>query len=141
MTPAAPGYSGKSLADKLGLKPSMRVSAIRAPKEFTKWLAPLPDAIAFVGTRARDVDCAVAFASAAAPLMRDVEQVLPRVREGGILWDCWPKKSSGVATDVTENLLRELILPTGWVDVKVCAVSQTWSGLKFLRRRGATKQK
>ena len=135
MPPAAPGYSGKSLSDKLGLKPAMRVATIRAPKELKQWLAPLPAGVKLLDARAANPGCAILFATEKAVLARDIRAVLARIADGGMLWICWPKKSSGVETDVTENLLRELILPTGWVDVKVCAVSDTWSGLKFLRRR------
>lgn len=132
--PATPGYSGKSLADKLGIKPSMRVAVVRGPKELPRWLVPMPTGAKLVDGRAKGVGCAMLFAAKSAELRRDIAGVLSRLNEGGICWICWPKKSSGVVTDVTENLLREVVLPTGWVDVKVCAVSETWSGLKFLRR-------
>ena len=134
MSPA-PGYSGKPLAGKLGIKPLMRVAVVRAPKELRQWLAPLPAGAKLVDARAKGAGCAILFVSKAAELERDIAGVLSRLDEGGICWICWPKKSSGVVTDVTENLLRDVVLPTGWVDVKVCAVSETWSGLKFLRRR------
>lgn len=130
-----PGYSGKSLADKLGLKPQMRVATIRAPKELKQWLGPLPAGAKLLDGRAANVGCAMLFALKKAEFLRDIRGVLPRLGDGAMLWICWPKQSSGVATDITENLLRELVLPTGWVDVKVCAVSEIWSGLKFLRRR------
>ena len=128
------GYSGKSLSDKLGIKPAMRVSVVRGPKELRAWLAPLPTGATLVDARARNVECAMTFVTRESEL-RDIAGLLARIGDGGMLWVCWPKKSSGVATDVTEQLLRDEILPTGWVDVKVCAVSETWSGLKFLRRK------
>jgi hypothetical protein len=131
----APGYSGKSLTDKLGIKPAMKVAVVRGPKELAAWLKPLPAGASLVDARAKGVGCAILFASKSSELRRDIAGVLSRIDEGGSCWICWPKKSSGVVTDVTENLLRDVVLPTGWVDVKVCAVSDIWSGLKFLRRR------
>jgi len=130
-----PGYSGKALADKLGIKPGMRVSVVRAPKELAALLAPLPEGATVVNARARNVRCVLLFVTRNAELVRDLPPALSRLDSGGMCWVCWPKKSSGVATDLTEDRLRDVILPTGWVDVKVCAVSETWSGLKFLRRR------
>jgi hypothetical protein len=129
-----PGYSGKPLADKLGIKPSMRVAVVHGPKEFAAWLAPLPADARLLDARAKNVGCAMLFVTRSSELVRDIAGVLKRLDGGGMCWICWPKKSSGVATDVTETLLRDVVLPTGWVDVKVCAVSDIWSGLKFLRR-------
>ena len=79
--------------------------------------------------------CVLLFVKRRTDLERRIPAALARLGRGGMCWICWPKKSSGVVTDVTEDLLRNVVLPTGWVDVKVCAVSETWSGLKFLRRR------
>jgi hypothetical protein len=134
---STPGYSGKSLADKLGIKPGMRVALVRAPAELASWLAPLPAGAQLLDRRAKDVGCLLVFVTRAAALRRHLAGGLARLGDGGMCWICWPKKASGVATDVTEDLLRKVVLPTGWVDVKVCAVSDTWSGLKFLRRRTA----
>ena len=130
-----PGYSGKSLSDKIGIKASMRVAVVRGPKELSKWLAPMPTGAKLVGARAKHVACVMVFVAKSGELIRDIAGVLGRLDEGGMCWICWPKKSSGVVTGITETLLREVVLPTGWVDVKVCAVSEIWSGLKFLRRR------
>lgn len=133
MTP--PGYSGKPLVDKLGIKPAMKVAVVRGPKELARWLAPMPPGARLVDARASGAACAMLFATRSSELTRAIGGVLSRLADGGMCWICWPKKSSGVATDLTEDMLREVVLPTGWVDVKVCAVSDTWSGLKFLRRR------
>jgi hypothetical protein len=129
------GYSGKSLSDKLGIKWAMRVGTIGAPSGLASWLAPLPAGAKLVGARAAAPGCILLFVKSESELVRQLPPALARLRDGGICWICWPKKSSGVVTDVTEDLLRKVVLPTGWVDVKVCAVSEIWSGLKFLRRR------
>ncbi|HEY3934593.1 MAG TPA: DUF3052 domain-containing protein [Gemmatimonadales bacterium] len=131
----APGYSGKTLADKLGLKPATRIAVIHGPKELPAWLAPLPKGAKLVGGRSDNADCVLHFASSRAPFAREMTALVNTLPPGAVYWICWPKKSSGVATDISEDLLRALVLPTGWVDVKVCAVSEVWSGLKFLRRR------
>ena len=133
---ATPGYSGKSLADKLGIKPGMRIGTVGAPKELAAWLAPLPTGARLVTPRAQAIGCGMLFAARKADLVREFKTLVSRAEPGAMCWVCWPKQSSGAATDVSENLLRELLLPTGWVDVKVCAVSDTWSGLKFRRRKG-----
>ena len=130
-----PGYSGKSLSDKIGIKASMRVAVVRGPKELSKWLAPMPAGAKLVGAGTKGVACVMLFVTKSTELTRDIAEVLARLDDRGMCWICWPKKSSGVVTDITETLLREVVLPTGWVDVKVCAVSEIWSGLKFLRRR------
>jgi hypothetical protein len=131
-----PGYSGKSLSQKLGVTNGMRVAATDAPRELSAWLAPLPQGARLLGPRSRSAECVLHFVSNRSGFARAMPALVKSLPTGGIYWVCWPKKSSGVATDVTENVIRELVLPTGWVDVKVCAVSDVWSGLKFLRRRG-----
>ncbi|HEY4099358.1 MAG TPA: DUF3052 domain-containing protein [Gemmatimonadales bacterium] len=138
MTPAVratPGYSGKSLSEKLGIRSGMRVAAKNAPRELSAWLAPLPEGAWLLGPRSRVAECVLHFTSDRSDFAREMPPLVASLPEGGIYWVCWPKKSSGTATDVTENVIRALVLPTGWVDVKVCAVSDVWSGLKFLRRR------
>ena len=125
------GYSAKSLAGRLGIKDGMLVAAIAAPAELASWLSPLPPGARLVGARSGNAGCVLLFAKRRAELERRVPPALARLGSGGMCWICWPKKSSGVVTDVTEDVLRRAVLPTGWVDVKVCAVSDTWSGLKF----------
>jgi len=132
---AMAGYSAKSLTDKLGIEAGMLVAPVAAPAELASWLAPLPPGAKLVGARCENVGCVLLFAQRRSELERRLPGALARLGAGGICWICWPKKTSGVTTDVTEDLLRKVVLPTGWVDVKVCAVSETWSGLKFLRRK------
>lgn len=120
------GYSGKKERWRL----------VGAPQAFEDALAPLPEDATLVRAAAgrAPVDGTLWFVKERATLERGIERVQRPVAQGGALWIAWPKKTSGVATDVTEDVLREVVLPTGWVDTKVCAIDETWSGLKFLRR-------
>jgi hypothetical protein len=129
------GYSGKPLAAKLGIGEGVDVLAINAPAEYAQWLAPLPSGARLV-TRAtsttRFVHC---FATERATLAAALKTQRERLPGEATLWVSWPKKSAKVATDITEDTIRELALPLGWVDVKVCAVSEVWSGLKLVVRK------
>lgn len=127
------GYSGKPLFQKLGLKPGMRCLTIRAPEHYPQLIAGAEDIA--VSDRFRSADIVHLFCRRRSHLERNLEEATARVAERGMLWVSWPKKSSPLYRDLTEDGLREVILPTGWVDVKVCAVDADWSGLKFLRRR------
>ena len=129
------GYSGTPLAQKLGIKAGQRVVVIDGPAAYRKLLSPLPEAVSF----STKVDSATTFIHLFVSERKTLEKQLKRLRkliaDTGTLWISWPKKSSGVATDVTEDVIREVALPLGFVDVKVCAVDQTWSGLKLMIRR------
>ena len=127
------GYSGKPLVTKLGIKPGHRLALVSAPPGFS--LEGLPEYVRVLGATARDLDIVMLFVMSRAELARGFKRETARLGDGGMLWVAWPKKSSGVKTDVTEDVIREVVLPAGWVDVKVCAVDETWSGLKLLRRR------
>ncbi|MEO1244221.1 MAG: DUF3052 domain-containing protein [Pseudomonadota bacterium] len=128
------GYSGKPLYQKLGLKPGMRCQPIDPPEHYPELVAGVSD-VRFM-RRARSADMVHLFCRNRAALDRRIERALACVAAGGMLWVSWPKKSSVLFADLTEDRLREVILPRNWVDVKVCAVDRDWSGLKFLRRRG-----
>ncbi len=132
---STPGYSGKSLTAKLGIEPGMRVALRNAPRDLTSWLAPLPEGAQLLGVRATDVAGVMLFVTRRVAFERDLPKALAQLADGGMLWICWPMKASGTDTDVTEQVLRDVALPTGWVDVKVCAVSDEWSGLKFVKRK------
>lgn len=141
---AAPvhGYGGKTLADKLGLtkRPDWRVLAIDAPAEYPELLADVWPLTAFTSATGRQQpkgahDLVHVFALDEAHLARRLPAALACAADGGAVWLSWPKKTSPLFKDLTEDGLRRLVLPTGWVDVKVAAVSTTWSGLEFLRRR------
>jgi len=129
------GYSGKPLGEKIGLKAGQRVALLGAPPEFPAALEPLPGELAFVGARAAAVDVAILFAREAARLEPAFAAAAGRLAPGGMLWVAWPKKAAKQPTDLTEDVVRRIGLAAGLVDVKVCAMTEVWSGLKFLRRR------
>jgi hypothetical protein len=128
------GYSGTPLPQKLGIKPTSTAGLIGAPDDFANTLGALPAGAKLVRAPKDRVDLVVWFVTTRQGLAGNLARVARLAGAGG-LWIAWPKKSSGVPSDLTEDVLREVILPTGLVDVKVCAIDQTWSGLKFLRRQ------
>jgi hypothetical protein len=128
-----PGYSGKPLITKLGIKPGHRVALVASPRGFE--LEGLPDDVRTLGPRAGELDMVMLFVKSRDELVRGFKRQSPRLVSNGMLWVAWPKKSSGVRTDMSEDVVREVVLPAGWVDVKVCAVDDVWSGLKIVRRK------
>ncbi|HEY1537528.1 MAG TPA: DUF3052 family protein [Polyangiaceae bacterium] len=130
------GYSGTPLPQKLGLKAGARLGLMSAPKGFARMLGALPPGVTTSdATRgSSELDVMVCFAASRAELARMLPKAHKRLHPSGGLWICWPKKASGVATDVTENDVRSLGLAAGLVDTKVCAVDQTWSGLRLVVR-------
>jgi hypothetical protein len=129
------GYSGKPLVDKLGIREGHRVALLDAPDGFVAELEPLPPDVELVGPRAGQTDVALLFAREAARLEKAFAPTAGRLATGGMLWVAWPKKAAKQQTDLTEDVVRRIGLAAGLVDVKVCAVNEVWSGLKFLRRR------
>ena len=129
------GYSGTPLAKKLGIKAGMRVVTLRAPDHYPDLVAPLPDGVVLRKRLATDEGFVHLFARNRAVL----DQLLPRAHKAlakdGVLWLSWPKKASGVETDLDGGAIRKAGLDSGLVDVKVCAVDETWSGHKFVYRR------
>lgn len=134
MPPATPGYSGKPIVEKLGFKSGFRIALIAAPPEFPAALGKLPDDVKIEGVRANDLDAILFFADRAATLEQQMPRAIARLTQAGMLWIAWPKKASGVATDITEDVVRRIALAAGVVDVKVCAITDVWSGLKLVRR-------
>src|SRR5262250_2072315 len=128
------GYSHTPLVDKLGIKPGMRVVALGAPAHFATALGKLPTGAAITKRVIPRAEIIVAFATALARLESDFDRWKSSLASNGALWICWPKRSSGVATDLSENHIRALGLARGLVDVKVCAVNGVWSGLRFVYR-------
>ena len=126
------GYSGTPLPQKLGIKPRGRVALVRAPADFAETLGPLPEGARLSGTGARDLT--IWFVRSIRELGAGIERVTGAAA-GGPLWIAWPKRASGVVTDLSENVVRAAGLARGLVDTKVCAIDQTWSGLLFRRRR------
>ena len=129
------GYSGTPLAKKLGIKPSARVLTKNAPGDYLEWLSPTP-AGATISSRVKgSVDIVHLFVTKRSDLQRQLGDTIERIAPDGMVWVSWPKKAAKVPTDITEDTVRELALPLGLVDVKVCAVSEVWSGLKLVIRK------
>jgi hypothetical protein len=129
------GYSGTPLAKKLGVKEEATLVAVGAPDGFRDLLDPLPAGVRWKARLTPPVDLAVAFFTRRTDVSRSWARLTGAVGPQGVIWVAWPKKSSGVTTDLTEDAFRADLLPTGWVDVKVCAIDDTWSGLKFVLRK------
>jgi hypothetical protein len=129
------GYSGTPLARKLGIVAGGRVLAIEAPAGYVDWLAPLPADVRFVEDVAPEVAVVHVFADRRAALATQLDRLRTRIAPDAAVWVSWPKKAAKVPTDITEDVIRELALPLGFVDVKVCAVSEVWSGLKLVIRK------
>lgn len=128
----AEGYSGTPLAKKLGIKEGARVALVRAPEGFEGLLEGLPPGVEFSNDPLSDV--VVCFCLTALQLAESLDQMPPTLTTAGGLWIAWPKKSSDVATELSDGVVREMGLATGLVDNKVCAIDATWSGLRFVRR-------
>ena len=126
------GYSGTPLVDKIGIKPAHRLLFRNAPANLPGLLGKLPEGAAQVGRG--KIDVGILFSTSADQLEREFASLARRLESNGMLWISWPKKASGMKTDLNENLVRDLGLAHGLVDVKVCAIDETWSGLKFVIR-------
>lgn len=131
------GYSGTPLPQKLCIKEGGKVAVINAPRAFAKTLGKLPrNATVHEGLSGEGLfDVIVVFVMSRTQLQQQITATRRHMTPAAGLWISWPKKSSGVATDVTENTVREIALPTGLVDNKVCAIDETWSGLRLVIRR------
>ena len=134
-TPSTSGYSGTPLAKKLGVKASSHLWVLDAPREYAGLLAPLPDGVVFEDGAGKIVDIAHIFVVSKEELATHLAALRVNLRSDATLWVSWPKKASKVPTTVTEDTIRELALPLGFVDVKVCAVDEVWSGLKLVVRK------
>ena len=128
------GYSGTPLPRKLGIRAGSRLLLVGAPADFGSVLGDLPPGVELLEQGAREVDVAVLFALDDASLRAQFAPLTESLQPAGGLWVAWPKRSSGVETDLGENAIREFGLASGLVDNKVCAIDATWSGLRFVRR-------
>jgi hypothetical protein len=132
---AGAGYSGTPLPQKLGIKAGMTLHVVDPPMDYAALIAPMGKKVAFATRLSKDVELLHAFVTKQGRL----EDVLDRARAGlgpdAVVWISWPKKASGLGSEVTEDTVRDLALPLGFVDVKVCAVDNTWSGLKLVVRK------
>ena len=124
------GYSGTPLVKKLGIKEGQRVLFVNDPPEFRPLLVDLPEV-----RKGKPNDYVHLFVRSQAELKKQLVAIKKSLDQDGMIWVSWPKKASGIATDVTEDTLRSAALPLGLVDVKVCAIDETWSGLKLVIRR------
>lgn len=129
------GYSGTPLHRKLGLKPGMTVAIVDPPAQYWELLTGRPDDLTVVDPATSGLDFAHVFVTARAGLTDRLRALRGTIAMNGMVWVSWPKKSSGVPTDVTESVVREGGLEAGLVDVKICAVDEVWSGLKFVIRK------
>ncbi len=135
------GYSGTPLPQKLGIKPGLTVVTINAPANYRRLLGQLPDHVNFSNRVTANSMFVHLFTSKRNELQRRLSILRNKLSDNGAVWVSWPKKSSGISTDVTEDVIREIALPLGFVDIKVCAVDETWSGLKLMIRRENRKSR
>jgi len=129
----AAGYSGTPLAKKLGIKPEHSIALLGAPDGFV--IHGMPDGVVIRRQSRGPLDVIVSFHTRRADLAKRLPTLMRALPPDGALWIAWPKKASGVVTDITEDTVREVALPTGLVDNKVCAIDETWSGLRLVLRK------
>jgi hypothetical protein len=128
------GYSGTPLPKKLGIKPGHNVALLNAPETFRDLLDDVPEGVRFVSRIESGHDIIHFFTKSRRELEKELPRMGKKIVQDGVIWISWPKKASGVATDITEDIIRDTALALGLVDVKVCAVDDTWSGLKLVIR-------
>lgn len=129
------GYSGTPLAKKLGIKPGSTVTEINPPPHYRELLTPLPEGVVFRATASARTDLVHLFVTERRELTKRLTAFRTVLRPDTPVWVSWPKKASKVPTEITEDVIREVALPMDWVDIKVCAVDATWSGLKLVVRK------
>jgi len=132
---ASAGYSGTLLSKKLGIRVGSQVLALGEPPEYARLLGELPAGVSFVTRASAAVDLAHLFTVRRAELSQRLAKLRASLRPDAVVWVSWPKQSAKVPTDITEGVIREIALPMGFVDVKVCAVTPVWSGLKLVVRK------
>jgi len=128
------GYSGTPLAKKLGIKEGYRIALVNAPQNFERELGPLPAGVVIVQRLQPSLNLILFFAASQSELTRRFAGLAKRLVSNGMLWVAWPKKSAGVATDLSFEVVQRIGLAEGLVDTKVCAVNDVWSGLRFVFR-------
>jgi hypothetical protein len=128
------GYSGTPLVQKLGIKPGYQLLLVQPPGGFATTLGELPADVKLAKPSAKTLDVVLLFVKSLAELEKRFSPLADRLASHGALWVCWPKKASGVPTNLNENVIRAHGLDVGLVDIKVCAVDEVWSGLKFVIR-------
>jgi hypothetical protein len=133
------GYSGTPLAKKLGIKGGSRIFLLNAPGNYLQLVSPLPEGVQVAPQITSHTDVIHIFSTKKEELSPALHTCLEKMRSNGVIWASWPKKSSKVPTDITEDTIREVALPLGLVDIKVCAVDDVWSGLKLVIRKEKRK--
>lgn len=128
------GYSSTPLAKKLGIKEGSRIALINAPENFQSELGELPERVEFITRPTRSLDIILLFVLTERVLAREFLKLAEKLVAHGMIWIAWPKKSSGVTTDLSFERVQRIGLDVGLVDVKICAIDDTWSGLKFVYR-------
>lgn len=129
------GYSGTPLVKKLGFRSGHRVHIRNAPEGYLQWLQPLPENLRLLKRLVGGLDAIHYFTDSRAKLESEIDRLIECLLPDGMIWISWPKKASKVETDMSEDVIREVALPRGLVDIKVCAVDSTWSGLKLVIRK------
>jgi DUF3052 family protein len=133
------GYSGTPLAKKLGIKGGSQIFLLNAPGNYLQLVSPLPEGMQIAPQITSHTDVIHIFSTKKEELSQALHTCLEKMRPNGMIWVSWPKKSSKVPTDITEDTIREVALPLGLVDIKVCAVDDVWSGLKLVIRKEKRK--
>lgn len=126
------GYSGKPIWQKLGISPETRIRLVSAPLDYEQIIGL---SISKQVVKSGDADLTHCFVTNLNALSSTFQNLTHQTAPGGCIWISWYKKSAGIPTDVTEDAIRSIVLPTGWVDVKVCAINEQWSGLKIMKRK------
>jgi hypothetical protein len=129
------GYSGTPLAKKLGIRDGASVLLVGEPEGYLRLLDPLPHGVRFVSRLSDSTDLVHLFTASRSDLEKALSRYRKQVKPTAIVWVSWPKKAAKLPTDVTEDVVREIALPLGFVDIKVCAVDEVWSGLKLVVRK------
>lgn len=129
------GYSGRPLAAKLGIRAGSEIHAAGAPRNYLELIGPLPQGATVNDRLSSTTDLVHVFSTTKAELKRKLKSYREALKPDAAVWVSWPKKSARVPTDITEDTIREIALPLGFVDIKVCAVTEVWSGLKLVVRK------
>ena len=129
------GYSETPLAKKLGIKPGMIIRVVNAPGDYAALVDPLPEKVVISSKAEHELDVVHIFTKSRSELLASLKTFRRKIKQSGIIWVSWPKKSSGIPSELTDNTVREVALPLGLVDIKVCAVDEIWSGLKLVIRK------
>ena len=139
LTSDSAGYSGTPLSKKLGIRTGSRLFAKNPPENYLELVSPLPAGVSILKRISSKLDIIHFFTKSQTELRENIGDFSKRIKQDGMIWVSWPKKALKVATDMTEDVIREVVLPLGLVDVKVCAVDEIWSGLKIVIRKELRK--